>query len=49
MVSQDEELIKKARFLATQARDPEVHSQHTKVKIKNKEGWFNSVHFEVID
>ena len=24
-----------------------VHSQHTKVKLKNKTGWFNSVHFEV--
>tara|TARA_A100001201_G_scaffold136938_1_gene126400 strand:+ start:57 stop:278 length:222 start_codon:yes stop_codon:yes gene_type:complete len=27
--------------------DVEVHSQHTKVKLKNKTGWFNSVHFEV--
>ena len=24
-----------------------VHSQHTKVKLKNIVGWFNSVHFEV--
>ena len=29
--------------------DVKVHSQHTKVKLKNKTGWFNSVHFEVID
>ena len=26
-----------------------VHSQHTKVKLKNKTGWFNSVHFEVLN
>lgn len=31
LVSQDEDLIKKARFLATQARDPEVHYQHTQI------------------
>jgi hypothetical protein len=27
--------------------DVKVHSQHTKVKLKHVEGWFNSVHFEV--
>tara|TARA_A100001388_G_C28424862_1_gene336843 strand:+ start:43 stop:261 length:219 start_codon:yes stop_codon:yes gene_type:complete len=29
--------------------DVKVHSQHTKVKIKHKTGWFNSVHFEVLN
>tara|TARA_Y100000389_G_C17331154_1_gene448166 strand:- start:506 stop:727 length:222 start_codon:yes stop_codon:yes gene_type:complete len=24
-----------------------VHSQHTKLKLQNVVGWFNSVHFEV--
>ena len=31
LVSDDEELIKQARFLATQARDPEPHYEHTQV------------------
>jgi dTDP-4-amino-4,6-dideoxygalactose transaminase len=31
LVSQDEALIQKARFLATQARDPAPHYQHTEV------------------
>lgn len=31
LVSDDEELIKKARFLATQARDQAVHYQHSQV------------------
>ena len=25
--------------------DVEVHSQHTKVKVQDYDGWFNSVHF----
>ena len=31
LVSQDETLIKKARFLATQARDPAPHYQHSEI------------------
>ncbi|MFD1446655.1 aminotransferase class I/II-fold pyridoxal phosphate-dependent enzyme [Oceanobacillus profundus] len=31
LVSDDEEALKKARFLATQARDPAVHYQHSEV------------------
>lgn len=31
LVSQDEALIKKARFLATQARDPAPHYQHSEI------------------
>jgi dTDP-4-amino-4,6-dideoxygalactose transaminase len=31
LVSQDEELIRKARFLATQARDPASHYQHSTI------------------
>ena len=31
LVSEDEELIKKARYLATQARDPAPHYQHSEV------------------
>jgi len=29
--------------------DVKVYSQHTKVKIENNKGWFNSVHFEVVE
>ena len=31
LISNDEELIKQARFLATQARDPEPHYEHTQI------------------
>ena len=31
LVSNDEDLIKQARFLATQARDPEPHYEHTQI------------------
>ncbi|MRB55865.1 pyridoxal phosphate-dependent aminotransferase, partial [Bacillus thuringiensis] len=31
IVSDDIELLKKAKFLATQARDPAIHYQHSKV------------------
>ncbi len=31
LVSDDEELVKKARFLATQARDPAPHYQHSEI------------------
>ena len=31
LVSDDEKLIEKARFLATQARDPQPHYQHTEI------------------
>ena len=31
LVSDDEDLIKQARFLATQARDPEPHYEHTQI------------------
>jgi pyridoxal phosphate-dependent aminotransferase EpsN len=31
LVSQDEELVRKARFLATQARDPASHYQHSTI------------------
>ena len=31
LVSDDEELVKKTRFLATQARDPAPHYQHTQI------------------
>lgn len=31
LVSDDEKLVKKARFLATQARDPAPHYQHTQI------------------
>ena len=31
LVSNDEKLIKKAKFLATQARDPEPHYEHTEI------------------
>lgn len=31
LVSEDEELIKKSRFLATQARDPARHYQHSQI------------------
>jgi pyridoxal phosphate-dependent aminotransferase EpsN len=31
LVSGDEELIKKAKFLSTQARDPAPHYQHSNI------------------
>ncbi|MDP2183057.1 MAG: DegT/DnrJ/EryC1/StrS family aminotransferase, partial [Actinomycetota bacterium] len=31
LISEDEELIKRARFLATQARDPAPHYQHSEI------------------
>ncbi|MGQ7148235.1 DegT/DnrJ/EryC1/StrS family aminotransferase, partial [Escherichia sp. SS-MK2] len=31
LYSDDIELLKKAKFLATQARDPAIHYQHSKV------------------
>ncbi len=31
LVSKDEEALKKARFLATQARDPAIHYQHSEI------------------